>query len=589
MAGNEFTTEETAGNMIRGGRLLMRYLWHVRYLLYVSIPSLLLIVLPAVGYQLFIWLSGLLAECPALASCPARELAWGVEVTPSLWLLFVVAAVVVAGKIIEWNIFETGGQLASRGLFREMVLGIGRVRTTFFDEYPSGKIINRVIRDADRLRTDGPMRLGEAASGLIDLLVVIAVIAIASPTAALVALPLLLFFVYIQRNVAPMLERVLVLRSARFGEVLHRETDVIEGVRCFALYGQLPTLIERVSASVYRFMQMHFLRGRIEAWGRCLSDVGVALLASAVLTAVYVGIHTGRVSTVTGVLIITASFRLGMVFSWMTWSLGLLFETAGYARRVFEYVDLPAEESEEGRRPPPVAGLTGTPPGDLVFENYSMSYRETTPVILKNLSLRIGRGTKVGLIGRTGAGKSSVVQSIFRMVFVHGGDIRVGDTSLLALPVAEARSLFAVVPQDPYLFEGTIRSNLDRLGEFTDEELEGALRSVQLAVPLSMQLLEGGSNLSLGQRQLLCLARVILTKRPFVIMDEPTSGVDTITDAIMQSVLRTALRDRTIITIAHRLETLARMDRIVELEDGTVLRDGTPDAIIPRLSAEELA
>jgi ABC-type multidrug transport system fused ATPase/permease subunit len=104
-----------------------------------------------------------------------------------------------------------------------------------------------------------------------------------------------------------------------------------------------------------------------------------------------------------------------------------------------------------------------------------------------------------------------------------------------------------------------------------------------------MQLLEGGSNLSLGQRQLLCLARVILTKRPFVIMDEPTSGVDTITDAIMQSVLRTALRDRTIITIAHRLETLARMDRIVELEDGTVLRDGTPDAIIPRLSAEELA
>ena len=155
--------------------------------------------------------------------------------------------------------------------------------------------------------------------------------------------------------------------------------------------------------------------------------------------------------------------------------------------------------------------------------------------------------------------------------------------------MAEARSLFAVVPQDPYLFEGTIRSNLDRLGEFADEALEGALRSVQLAVPLSMQLLEGGSNLSLGQRQLLCLARVILTKRPFVIMDEPTSGVDTRTDAIMQSVLRTALRDRTIITIAHRLETLARMDRIVELEDGTVLRDGTPDAIIPRLSAEELA
>jgi ABC-type multidrug transport system fused ATPase/permease subunit len=182
-----------------------------------------------------------------------------------------------------------------------------------------------------------------------------------------------------------------------------------------------------------------------------------------------------------------------------------------------------------------------------------------------------------------------MVQSLFRMVYVRGGDIRIGETSLLGIPVDQARALFAVVPQDPYLFEGTIRSNIDRLGEFSDEEVETALRTVRLSFPLEMQLREGGSNLSLGQRQLLCLARVILSKRPVVVMDEPTSGVDTITDAIMQNVLRTALRDRTIITVAHRLETLARFDRIIELENGAITRDGLPADIVPRITPEELA
>jgi len=175
------------------------------------------------------------------------------------------------------------------------------------------------------------------------------------------------------------------------------------------------------------------------------------------------------------------------------------------------------------------------------------------------------------------------------MVYVHGGDIRVGQTSLFDLPIEQARALFAVVPQDPYLFEGTIRSNLDRVGEYTDEELRTALRKAQLSLDLEMSLLEGGSNLSVGQRQLLCLARVIVTKRPFVIMDEPTSAVDTITDAAIQAVLATALADRTIITIAHRLETLARMDRIVELEDGVIVRDGPREAILPLITPDELA
>lgn len=589
MGTNDFTTEEQASEVKGSLRVLARYVREVPYVGMLLLPNFVFALIPASLYQLFMWLSGKLAECGRFDGCPEAQTALGVGLVPSISLLATLAVGVILGRFMQWGIFECGGQMASRGLFERMVRGVGRVRTTFFDEYPSGKVINRLVKDADQLRVFGPIRLGDSTASVVELFVTAAVLGAVSPWAGLVAVPMLLFFFYVQRNISPMLQRVLMLRSARFGDVIHRESDVIEGMRTFVLYGQLSALMGRLSDSLYRFMQMHFLRGTIEAWGRLLSDIGVALYGAGVLAAVYLGLHFGTLSPVMGVVVVTASFRLGTVFSWLTWSFGLMFETAGHARRVFEYVDLPTEESEEGAVPASIAPSVQVPDGDLVIESYSMSYRASTPAIFNGLSVSIKRSSKVGLVGRTGAGKSSLVQALFRMVHVRGGDIKVGAQSLLAMPLEQARSLFAVVPQDPYLFEGTVRSNVDRLGEFSDDEVTAALRTVQLSLPFSTTLLEGGSNVSLGQRQLVCLARVILSRRPFVIMDEPTSGVDTITDAIMQKVLREALKDRTIITIAHRLETLARMDRIIELENGAVVRDGAPEAVISALTPEELA
>jgi len=369
------------------------------------------------------------------------------------------------------------------------------------------------------------------------------------------------------------LQKLIILRSARFGELLHRETDLIEGVRCYALYGQLPALLRRLGETAQGFMQMHFLRGRIEAWGHCLAELGLAFYNSIILFSVYLGIHAGTLSRVVGAVIITASFKLSGVFKWLAWSIGLLFESLGHARRVFEYFDLPPEEETDGVKridltEPNTSRIHDTeaaPSGDLEFRNYSMSYRENTPIILNKLNLVIQSGSKVGIVGRTGSGKTSFVQALFRMVYVRGGDITIGGRSILQMPIQQARGLFAVVPQDPYLFEGTLRSNIDRLNAHSDRQLQQALQATGLSFDLDMPLHEGGSNLSLGQRQLVCLARVILSPNPFVLLDEPTSGVDTITDAKIQTVLRSALADRTVITIAHRLETLARMDRVIDL------------------------
>jgi ABC-type multidrug transport system fused ATPase/permease subunit len=588
MESENFTTSESSRGTAGSARILLRYFSSVPFFRWALVPTIVLSLVTTLGHQFFIWLSGALAECSADDTCASRQWLKGFSLAPSFTLLGWLAVSLVLLRIVQWTLFETGGQLGSSGLFRKLVGGVGRVRTTFFDEYPSGKIINRLVRDSDSLRLYGPIRLGDSINALVELVVVAFVISYASKAAALVAIPTLVFFVYVQRNIAPMLQHIMVLRTARFGEVLHRESDVIEGVRTFVLYDELPSLMQRLTRAVFKFMQMHFVRGQIEAWGRFLCDASVALYGSLVLVAVYIGIHYDELSPVLGALVITASFRLGGIFSWLTWSFGQLYETAGHARRVFEYVDLPPEELQEGEKPRGPDDSDLTLDGDLVLSSYSMSYRSHTPIILSDLSVIIKRGSKVGLVGRTGAGKSSLVQALFRMVHVRGGDIRVGSRSLLLMPLAEARALFAVVPQDPYLFHGTIRANLDRLNEYSDEVLRGALARVGLERELDEPISEGGGNLSLGERQLLCLARVIVSKKPFVIMDEPTSGVDTITDAAIQQVLRAELFDRTIITIAHRLETLARQDRIIELEAGRVLRDGTPAEVLPLLTEEEL-
>jgi ABC-type multidrug transport system fused ATPase/permease subunit len=314
------------------------------------------------------------------------------------------------------------------------------------------------------------------------------------------------------------------------------------------------------------------------------------------MTAVAIGISYGSLSPVLGTLVVTAIFRLGGVINWLTWAYSNLFETIGHASRVFDYVDLPPEEQEERNKDAiPLADnpLPQSPPlvangASLRFDNYSMSYRVNTPLIFQDLSFSIEAGQRVGLIGRTGSGKTSIVQSLYRMVYVHGGDIFVGNRSLLSLPVREARKLFAVVPQDPYLFEGTVRSNLDRYNDYTVEALVGVMKNVGLTMSLDMALIEGGRNLSLGERQLLCLARVILTDCPFIIMDEPTSGVDTITDAMIHRVLQEQLKGKTILTIAHRLESLRDFDRIIEMREGRIVNDGTPQDIIPLISEVDI-
>lgn len=586
---DEFVKQEDSASATDSARVLARFVLNLRLFCLLFIPGLLCSIAGAAGYQGFVWLSGEVTRCPSLAHCVVTLPRLGWSVPLSLILVGAFGCAVVTLRVLGWICFEVGGQISSLPLFRRMLAGLGTVRTTFFDEHPSGRIINRVVRDFDTLRVMGVIRIGDTINALVELGVIAVIVGFVHPAAGFVILPTLAVFLYIQRQVAPMLQRCLTVRSVRFSEVLHRETDAIEGIRSFVLYGHERALFRRLTSAMTAFTQMHLLRAKVEAWGRFWSNAASALCSGVALSAVAVAVDNRSISATVAAVVITATFRLSGSFGWLTWTVGYLFESSAHARRVFQYVDLPHESGEEGLVPQVTSAPSLKPhSGALSFKNYAMSYRKDSPLVLKNLTFSIPPQTHVGIIGRTGAGKSSLVQALYRMVYVHQGDILVGDTSLFSLPVEESRTLFTVVPQDPYLFAGTVRSNLDPLALHSDDELQAALKAVQWEVSLTAPINEAGRNLSLGQRQLVSLARVLISKAPFVVMDEPTSSVDSITDSIVQRVLRTALRERTVLTIAHRLETLALVDLVLEIKDGELARTGTVAEILPSISEAEL-
>lgn len=248
--------------------------------------------------------------------------------------------------------------------------------------------------------------------------------------------------------------------------------------------------------------------------------------------------------------------------------------------RVMEYENIEPEKQQavDGMKPGPEWPALGT----IQFENVSLWYSKSLPPVLHDLSLDIESGEKIGIVGRTGAGKSSLISCLFRLAEPEGR-IVIDGLDILTLSLRDVRNRISIIPQDPVLFSGTVRQNLDPFVKYSDERIWEALQesNLQMTVKemdgmLYAHVSEGGSNLSVGQRQLLCLARALLRKNKILVCDEATANVDHETDELIRKTIKDKFHHCTILTVAHRLNTIIDMDRVMVMEAGQVVEFDEP-------------
>ncbi|XP_022162516.1 probable multidrug resistance-associated protein lethal(2)03659 [Myzus persicae] len=280
-------------------------------------------------------------------------------------------------------------------------------------------------------------------------------------------------------------------------------------------------------------------------------------------------------------LVITQAMSLTGSLQWGIRQFAQLDNQMTSVERVLEYTNVPQEpalESAQDKKPP----KEWPDKGAIMFENFYLRYSLDEGHVLKNLNIQIQAMEKIGIVGRTGAGKSSLIGALFRLA-LNEGNITIDGIEIHELGLHDLRSKISIIPQEPVLFSGSMRKNLDPLDEYPDHALWNALEEVELKTAvedlpdgLNSKMSEGGSNFSVGQRQLVCLARAIVRSNKLLVLDEATANVDSQTDALIQNTIRNKFRSCTVLTIAHRLNTVMDSDRVLVMDAGTMVEFDHP-------------
>ncbi|MGW1954892.1 ATP-binding cassette domain-containing protein [Streptomyces sp. NPDC001920] len=479
---------------------------------------------------------------------------------------------------LDRGLFSFGfsrGVKAGQTLHKGMLEKVLHAPVSFFDKNPSGRVLSRFSADTETVDLELPEYTMDTLKIAVGMVIPLLALSVTSPvTLVFTPLVLLLYLRWQRRTRSSTVESSRLAKQAK-EPVLSLIAEAVDGVttiegRTARVRGYEAAFRERVRAAHYADYTVNSLS---RYFNLRLDLVGAAVLFGfSALLVVQGGVGAGTVGvgiSFVYTLIETLAMSLMTV---QTMDLAL----AGF-ERVHDYTKLPTETTGGDRAP------EGWPArGDVRFEGVTLRYDKGGPAALDALSFHAPAGEKVGIVGRTGSGKSSLFAALLRFVDAEGGRILIDGVDVSALRLKDLRSAIAVVPQDPALLPGTLRANLDPRRIHPDADLEAVLGRVGLAdrllaLPdgLGHTVSGGGARLSAGERQLLCLARALLDRARIVLIDEATSNLDAETDARIQRILAGELADATVLTIAHRRDTLADADRVITLDAGRVVHVAT--------------
>ncbi|CAF4536341.1 unnamed protein product [Rotaria sp. Silwood2] len=485
---------------------------------------------------------------------------------------------------------------SGRTLHNKMFKRLIRCPISFFDLNPIGRILNRFTKDIAIVDEYLPWTLLDFLECLSQVLGVIALVCWLNSWSFIPAIIATIGMLLIRHRFARCSRDLKRLESTSRSPIYSYLTSTILGLKVIRSYHAEKTCLSEFFSLLDDNSRAYYLFLTTNRWGAIRFDwITVFFIAIVTSMALIVRI-TGRLFSAADIAL-TLSFSLNLM-GLLQWTIrqSVQLETQMTSvERILEYCALdqepPAQVSPKHRPP------TNWPShGEIIFENVCMSHSNEpdAPLALYNISLTIQAGEKIGIVGRTGAGKSSFIQTIFRMGTLINGQIKIDNIDISTVGLDDIRRRISIIPQDPVLFTGTIRSNLDQFGNYSDVEIWHALEKVQLkrlvtdVMPNGLHsfVSEGGSNLSVGQKQLVCLARAILKKSKILVIDEATANVDNATDELIQRALRQQFKKCTVLTIAHRLRTVIDSDRILVLGNGSVLEFDTPQALLSDINSQ---
>ncbi|KAL7749283.1 hypothetical protein RI367_005435 [Sorochytrium milnesiophthora] len=466
---------------------------------------------------------------------------------------------------------------ASRGLHHRLLTRVFRAPMYWLDSIPIGRVLNRFSSDIDIVDLTISKRWGNVATVCVGIAASSILIVQSSPwlLAILVAMFLILNFL---KNFYLRTSRELFrISSACKAPMYQLSEEAVAGlvtIRAFAAQQLYATQIE---AKIDPFVASFYIYDSVVKW----LSLRVNIMGSFVMFAAALAAVVGRNTTSgqSAALAIINSNSLVMSLIILIENLCMVESSIVAVERIRGYFGIPQEAAQHDAKVEPQWPQAG----QITFRNYTTAYKAANKPVLKDLNLVIRGGEKIGICGRTGAGKSTITLSLFRILEATQGSVEIDGQDISKVGLADLRSRLTIIPQDPALFEGTLRDNLDPLGEHDDAAVWKALDLVNLRDyvtaqegKLQAEVKTGGSNFSAGQKQLLTLATALLRKQRIVIFDEATSATDAETDAFVQRTIRSEFKECTVLTIAHRLATIMDSDRILVLDKGCVSEFDSP-------------
>ncbi|XP_054161810.1 multidrug resistance-associated protein 1-like [Oppia nitens] len=479
-----------------------------------------------------------------------------------------------------------GSLRASIRMHNRMLWSVMRSSMQFFDTTPLGRIVNRFSKDIDIIDTTTHLFLGYCLFLTLTCISSVIIISIVTPLFIIPLIILCLLYYMFQHYYTKLSCQLKRLESITRSPIYACFSESIAGLSSIRAYGCEDRFIRQLDRKVDTNMRCLFPFVAANSWLQIRLD----LLSNLVVFFAALFIILDRQSLKAG----DTGMSLSNVMT-LTYTLGAVvrmfvqFENSMVSfERIDEYCRLAPEARWRSANNKKQQLADNWPNrGEIDFVEYSTQYRESLDLVLNSIDLSIKSGEKIGIVGRTGAGKSSLTLALFRLIESVSGRIVIDGIDISQLGLQELRSRLTIIPQDPVLFSGTIRSNLDPFGNCSDDQLWTVLEQSHLKLfvrsleaGLDCCVAEGGDNLSVGQRQLICLARALLRHTAVLILDEATAAVDVETDTLIQQTIKQQFKSCTVLTIAHRLNTIMDSDRVIVLHEGRVAELDTPNNLL---------